>query len=311
MRQIGSLSDERDARRFAAFLVTQGIDAHAEVDAGEWAIWVRDENRIDEARDTFALFCKDPTDNRYQGVEQQAEAIQREAIQRRVEAQKNVVEMRGRWKNTTTNRRAPLTATMIGLSVVVTLFSAFGESQQGVGGVINQKLMFCQPGPDGEIVGGPLGRISQGEVWRLVTPIFLHLSPIHLIFNMIMFFQFGGLVETLRGTARFAVMVLLMALLPNLAQAVFPVSLGGYPLFGGMSGVVYAFFGFMWMKSVFDPSSGIYLPPTFVFILMGWLFFCMTPIATQMVGNVANWAHAVGLLVGVVVGYWPSLIGKN
>ena len=60
MRQIGSLPQERDAQRFAAYLVTLGIDSHAEQDSDEWAIWVRDENRIDEAREEFESISRRP-----------------------------------------------------------------------------------------------------------------------------------------------------------------------------------------------------------------------------------------------------------
>ena len=44
-----------------------------------------------------------------------------------------------------------------------------------------------------------------------------------------------------------------------------------------------------------------------VTILIVWLFFCMTPFSEQVVGNVANWAHGVGLLVGMAAGYWPAI----
>ena len=47
MRQVGSLSSEADAHRFAAYLVTQGVEAHAEEDGDAWAIWVRDENDME------------------------------------------------------------------------------------------------------------------------------------------------------------------------------------------------------------------------------------------------------------------------
>ena len=54
MRQVGSLPDQRDAERFAAYLVTQGIEAHAEQDSRDWAVWVRDEDQLDQAARRWA-----------------------------------------------------------------------------------------------------------------------------------------------------------------------------------------------------------------------------------------------------------------
>ena len=98
MRQIGTLPNENNASRFAAYLITQGIAAHSEQDGDEWAVWVRDEDDMGKARDSFETFRRDPDDPRYKGVEQKAESIRMQEYRQRVEATKNVVEMRGRWK---------------------------------------------------------------------------------------------------------------------------------------------------------------------------------------------------------------------
>ncbi len=142
MRQVGSLPNQREAERFSAYLVTQGIDAHAEQDTHEWAVWVRDEDRIEQARQSLEHFRVDPEDNRYRGVERDAEVIRRGELQRRMSAQKNVVEMRGRWLQPTI-RKTPLTITVIVLSVVVTVFGNFGKAQRGIGQTMNQQLWFC------------------------------------------------------------------------------------------------------------------------------------------------------------------------
>ena len=132
MRQVGSLPDQREAERFAAYLVTQGIDAHAEQDTHDWAVWVRDEDRLDQARISLGQFKIDPDDSRYRGVERDAEVIRREEFHRRAAAQKNVVEMRGRWRLPTVGR-APLTMTVIVLSILVTVFGGLGKAQVGIG----------------------------------------------------------------------------------------------------------------------------------------------------------------------------------
>ena len=303
MRQIGSLPKERDAQRFSAYLVTQGIATHVEQITPDWVIWVRDENDVQRARELLELFRIDPQDRRYQGAEREAEAIRREAVEQRVSAQKNVILMRGRW-GVVAGQRMPLTMTLIALSILVTLFGDFGQATKGLGGTINSQLSFVGAADFRATGGNPLTSLRKGELWRAVTPIFIHLSVIHLAFNMIMFFQFGRLVETLRGTARLAIFILLIAVLSNVGQAIAPSAWGGTPMFGGMSGVVYGLFGYAWMKSIFDTQPGFYLSQSTVIILLAWLFLCMTP----AMGNVANVAHVVGLVVGIASGYLPTLL---
>src|SRR5687767_7383164 len=97
MRQVGTLPDEREANRFAAWLLTQRIDAHAELEGEQWVIWVREEDRLREAREALAHYREHPRDAKYQNAEKSAETLLREEEARRRESQKNVVEMRGRW----------------------------------------------------------------------------------------------------------------------------------------------------------------------------------------------------------------------
>jgi GlpG protein len=92
--------------------------------------------------------------------------------------------------------------------------------------------------------------------------------------------------------------VLIIAVISNLTQFLFT---GGG--FGGMSGVVYGLFGYVWIRGKLDPTSGLYLHPTTVAMMMIWLFVCMIGV----MGSIANAAHASGLLVGVIWGYLSSL----
>lgn len=58
-----------------------------------------------------------------------------------------------------------------------------------------------------------LGKINSlilaGEIWRFVTPVLVHGSPIHIAFNMYALFIIGGRVEPIYGHARFLVLYLL------------------------------------------------------------------------------------------------------
>jgi len=302
MRQVGSLPDQREAERFAAFLVTQGIDAHAEQDAQDWAVWVRDEDRLDQARELLGEFRADPDASRYRGVERDAEVIRREEVYRRTAAQKNLIEMRSRWKQPSL-RRAPLTMTLIVLSILVTLFGGMGKAEQGLGRSINEQLFFCAPDDFASSENNPIASLAQGELWRTITPIFIHLTWWHLLFNMIWFYQFAGSIELLKGSVQLAGLVVVTAVVSCVAQAVGPPALGGTPWFGGMSGVVYGLFGYMWVKSMYVREPGFSLPLSTIIMLMLWLFLCMT----GGLGPVANIAHVVGLVVGMAVAYVPSL----
>ena len=48
---------------------------------------------------------------------------------------------------------------------------------------------------------GPL--VADGDWWRLVTAGFLHIGPIHVLFNLLMLYWFGTPLESLLGRARF------------------------------------------------------------------------------------------------------------
>jgi membrane associated rhomboid family serine protease len=61
----------------------------------------------------------------------------------------------------------------------------------------------------GSLIGG---FVADGEWWRLVTSAFIHASPIHLLFNMVMLWWFGSALEGLLGRVRFLGIVLVSIL---------------------------------------------------------------------------------------------------
>jgi GlpG protein len=68
-------------------------------------------------------------------------------------------------------------------------------------------------------------------------------------------------------------------------------------LAGGLSGVVYALFGYVWVKGETEPEQGLAIDSQTVMFMLFWLFLCMT----GAVGNVANASHVGGLVAGVAV----------
>src|SRR2546428_2978723 len=62
-------------------------------------------------------------------------------------------------------------------------------------------------------------RIDQGEIWRLVTPIFLHIGLIHLFFNSYALWVVGPTVEKLYGSERFVILYLASGVAGGLGDA--------------------------------------------------------------------------------------------
>jgi GlpG protein len=320
MRQIGILEEPAHAKRFAAYLVTRGIAAHAEPDNGKWAVWVRDENQLADAREELIRFRTDPGASQYQGAMREAENVLRQEHKKREKAAKNIVEMRGRWKGPGSIGRSPVVFTLIAISVLVFFFTGFGSDKQG----LMQYLYFTPwPTPKDGVLRG-LQAILHGQVWRLLTPMFIHHDWMHIIFNMLVLLIFGRQIESRMGSLRFVALVLALSLISNVGQFLWEVyappalsdlqSARNFSAFGGMSGVGYGLFGYLFIKTTYFPSLGYYLSPFNTFLLFG-LFFAFilaevpatAPIMPKMFANVANAAHAGGLLLGMAIAYAPLL----
>ena len=316
MRQLGKLPTESDAQRLAAWLVTQRIEAHAEPDEGGWAVWVRDEDHLDEARAALEHFRAHPQDERYRIAPGAAERMRREEEQQRAKAAGNVVEMRGRWASGAGGaaRRCPLVLAMIGASILVSLAArTLWEGNPNLAVLFS--LLFVDP--VAAIAQGELdmwASLRHGEIWRLISPIFIHYDILHLLFNMFWLFDLGGQIENRRGTWRMLLLVFVLAVLSNIGQAL-EADLRGIRLdFGGMSGVVYGLFGYVLVKLKFGNRELYQLSQANIVIMMVWFFLCL---ARQFVGGVgllsfippiANSAHTVGLFAGMAIAYAPIAI---
>jgi GlpG protein len=110
----------------------------------------------------------------------------------------------------------------------------------------------------------------------------------------------GTLIEIRRGALRFAILVFISAVASNLGQYLWMerIEPGEFHHFVGFSGVVYALFGYIWMKGLYEPEQGMILHPNSITIMLLWLVLCMT----GTIGPIANAAHLVGLVVGVAFG---------
>jgi len=304
MRQIGTITREEDAIRFAAYLVTLGIAAHAEDESDVWVIWVRDEDQLDEAKSAISDFKLDPTAAKYQGVEQKAKNLFREEEKKREQVRKNVVHMRGKWGTGTASQRKTFTMALFILCVVVSLFSNFANAERGIGRTIHEQLSFARLTRE-DVKEDPFYEIRHGEVWRLVTPIFLHGSILHLVFNMLWLFYFGAMIESRRSSLQLALMVLGLAVFTNVVEAMLPSEWGASAHGIGMSGVVYGLFGYIWLKMILSPGEGFYVSQFVIIVFVGYAVLGVTGVLdnSTMGHRVDHWAHGLGLVGGAAIGW--------
>jgi len=304
MRFIGHLLDETQARRFTSFLLVQGVVIRAEPDPEGWAIWVRDEDQVPVAREALDAFRDAPADARYALAERQALEQQRAILTQERVIQRNQVDMSRRWRSAAEGPR-PLTMTLAALSVLVFVLTSGGENLASMLG----DLTFCRIDPQGLAPVNGYTNILQGEIWRLVTPIFVHFGVMHLLFNLMTLFWLASPIERSKGTPLLGLMTVSIAVVSNTLQYAWSEN----PLFGGLSGVLFGLIGYSWLKSRYDPAGPIHMPSdvmtyTMVFFVLGILRDIppLDAFLGAVLPRMANTAHAVGLVMGLAFVWIPA-----
>lgn len=324
MRQLTTFPNADAARALADYLLTLKIDTQLEQQPDGWSVWVRDEDHLPRAQQELEEFTRNPSDPRYQGAGGTAATLRKQKLQEEKaydRRQKRFYARMGR-----AGAAGGVTLTLIAISVSVTVLIdgfAFGPSLRQMLSIAPLQVKLVSYNPFArtaeeafrwKVESPGLEPILHGEIWRLVTPIFPHIGIWHLLFNMCWLYLLGGAIERRRGRVRYLAMVLVLAILSNLAQYFLGKIGSGVPLaslprspnFAGMSGVVYGLFGYIWMKTRFQPELGLFIDRTNIIIMVGWLFLCMTPVIRIFIPHgVANAAHVAGLLAGMIIGYAP------
>jgi GlpG protein len=293
MRMIGHLADEPSARLFGDFLYAQGIESQAEREPDKgWAIWIPDEDQLAKAGGFLSEFRQNPQDPKYRVAGNEAEKLRTEAEAGKDAYRKRLRNRRHLFRPMTPYGFGPLTFALIVISAAVFLRSHYGEDNQPI------MDLFITDYTQGS-ANHLLPEIRSGQVWRLITPIFIHFGILHILFNMLWLRDLGSMIEGRQSSLHLLALVLVIAVCSNTAQYLVEHT----PVFGGMSGVVYGLLGYVWIRGKFDPGSGLYLHPSTVVMMLIWFVACLT----GMVGLIANTAHAVGLGMGILWGWLSSL----
>ena len=189
---------------------------------------------------------------------------------------------------------APVTAMFVLISIVVAVVTQLGTA-------------FTEPLQIADLIHYPRSwhwELSPEYLIRLFTPMFLHFSLGHIVFNMIGLWYLGLLLEHRIGHGLMFALVMTISLISNIAQLV----ISG-PLFGGFSGVVYGLLGFACVYQYWVKPLGI---PKGLFVFAGvWLLLGLVDAFTIIGIYVANTAHISGLIAGMLLAvlwlWWHKL----
>ncbi len=331
MRHIGSHDDQK-VHKFIDFLVASGIEARADVsEKSGFDIWIIEEDDLEQAKPLFDEFKKSPDDPKYAKATPKAAQLRAQAAKRLAQTQKNVV----RVNNRSLSRRPPFSLFLIVACCLIFVATDFGFNENTF---VFRAVTFMSA-PEAELLASfrtsssiPIlmrllpsdwqefalasYNLRNGEVWRTITPIFLHASFRHLIFNMLGLVFFGFVIERKEGTRFLILLVLVSAFASNLLQGLVPTRFDGAGVgssldsqyiqsyFGGISGVVYAMLGFIWMRGSRSFVPEYQLSTLMIILMFGSLLLGVTGMDTALLQvNMANWCHVIGLLVGVTAGY--------
>ncbi len=207
-------------------------------------------------------------------------------------------------------RQFPLTLLLLAASV-----AGFLLVSTPVGGLQWLALLTLQTL---SVAGGEIRVLAQwpglAEGWRYWSPLFLHFSLFHILFNGLLLLDIGRRIEILQGSQRLLFLVASCGLVSNLVQF----EAAPQYLFGGMSGVIYALVGYCWLYQRLCPQLSFSLPPGLLVVAIIWLLLCLSGVVTLVgLGNIANAAHVGGLAAGLVMAvllawldrHWPTSPG--
>ena len=293
VRQLHDFDSEDTAQRLADALFAEGMPAQVRsARDGSFSVWVEDDAHLDKAKLALELYLRDPQDPRFSSLERAAKEKRKALAEKEKKSRHKVMRAREAFEKPAVGW---LTALLIGASVIVTMVSEFGDSP--VTRQLDFAILLATPtGLFDPLMSLRYTYLEEYQLWRLFTPMFLHLSLMHLIFNMWWLKDLGTAIEHQESPWKLLALVVVANLVASFAEYFI-----GSPRFGGFSGVVYALFGYLWLRGRYDPTYPLKMPRSTVIWMLAWFVLCFTNFIP-----VANTAHGAGLLVGVVWGFIAS-----
>ena len=204
-------------------------------------------------------------------------------------------------------RRYPATLALILISLVF-FPVGMGIDNDSFGFLFRQMMFLDTQEVAGQYYYASLAyTFESGQWWRLLTPMFVHFSVLHLVFNSLWVWEIGRRIEIENGAASLLMVALVTSLVSNLTQFL----MAGPGLFGGMSGVVFGFLGYSLLWSRLVPERSLRVPQGIYIFMLVYLAIGFTGAIDLLgMGSLANGAHLGGLIGGLVTGGLAALLGR-
>ncbi len=338
MRLIGPFASEVQAQGVLAFLTLQGIASHCEKKEFDYFLWVYREEDVRFAKKIYEEWQENPVDSRFLVQVSPEDSI---AVKQKfslfftqiVVGICAVLFLICAWQEIRMPVKelgiVPLQQLLFfddplrmqNLQDLIQQYSISSLSEQSV--AVQKKFQQALDVPSWKGASDLLAekiehktisslpplfeKISQGQVWRVFSPSFLHRDFLHLLFNMAWLLILGRVIEARIQMSKMILLIVLLAAFSNISQYM----MSG-PYFLGFSGVVAGLAGFIWSRQKLAPEEEYPIHRStllFLFYLVLALsglgvvsFFLQTFGGVQLGLSVANTAHVSGGLLGVFLG---------
>ena len=275
MYRVKQLDAKVDLAGFSQWLTGQGVPHRITEENDHQVLWLENSQHAEPVLEALERFLAEPE--------------LREAVDRQ---HRSPVFVGGRWQPSP--RHAPLVLGAIVIAVLMVWVTSMGRNE------LAAALMMVDPRDfDWSTLAGRVdalaSTLASGQVWRLLTPDFLHFSWTHIIFNSVMLWFLGSQIEWFDGRGRLLTLFLVTSIFSNGLQY-----LVSGPLFGGLSGVVYGILGYCWLSQRKLPR--FQFPPALVTFAVVWMVIGFTPFTEMLgLGRMANEAHLGGFVSGVAL----------
>jgi GlpG protein len=287
MRLLTTVPDQAEANTLGDALYADGVATTIkETRDSAFAVWVHDEDRMEQARAFLNGF--DSSSSHVSDMARQARTQRRQEAKTDEQLRARTEKIRKQIDAKQNMRIGTVTASLMGICVAVFVLTGMGDNTDVV-----RYFTFVPLVPvRGGYVFGHVNVIWQSQPWRLFTPMFLHFGLMHIAFNLWWLKDLGTAIERVFSARYLLIFVLATAAFSHVLEYV----ISGPTKFGGMSGVVYGLFAFIWIRGRLDPSFPYRMPKQLATFMLIWLALGFT----GWVGPIANWVHTGGLISGAL-----------